>query len=258
MNKKAVFDRQHALALSKAKQGFLDTFLPDLVKSLGIKKALDLGCGFGYFSGYLKNIGLDVTGIDGRPENIKIAKERNPGLKFICANAELFSSEDFGKFDLTLCLGLLYHLENPFSAIRNIAAVTQKICIAESIICPNDSTVTVLTEECPGQDQGVSYVAQIPSESWLVKVFYNAGFSHVYKKSFLPAHEDFRSSLFKAKKRTVLIASKESLCIPGIFFVSEPKSTNRYIWYRFGISNILENVFLKNMAKKFFKRNKTC
>lgn len=47
---------------------------------------LDLGCGSGYITNYLCDLGMDATGIDFSKEMIKIAKTKYPKLKFLLAD----------------------------------------------------------------------------------------------------------------------------------------------------------------------------
>jgi SAM-dependent methyltransferase len=50
-------------------------------------RALDVGCGGGYFTHRLLEYGATVTGIDLVPERIEAARVRYPGIEFWCANA---------------------------------------------------------------------------------------------------------------------------------------------------------------------------
>ena len=48
---------------------------------------------------------------------------------------------DLGQFDVTLMLGLLYHIENPVGAIRLARALTRKVCVIETQVVPNMSGI---------------------------------------------------------------------------------------------------------------------
>jgi tRNA (mo5U34)-methyltransferase len=41
--------------------------------------------------------------------------------------------EPLGRFDVVLFLGVLYHLENPFAALRRLASVTAGVCVIETV-----------------------------------------------------------------------------------------------------------------------------
>lgn len=70
------------------------------------KSLLDVGCGFGDLSGYLRRQGITVkyTGYDLSSKLIEIAKRRNPSANF---EVKDILSEDFGKFDYIITSGTL-------------------------------------------------------------------------------------------------------------------------------------------------------
>ena len=112
-----------------ARMEFLRRVIPPWQPLLGLHTALDLGCGVGYFSTMLRDLGLSVTAADARPKNIAEARSRHPGIDFRVADAEDASLASLGTFDLVVCFGLLYHLENPLRAMRNLRALTGKILV---------------------------------------------------------------------------------------------------------------------------------
>src|SRR4029077_16596758 len=71
-----VFDQPPAMRLIRAKAEFLRELLPDVTRGVDLRTAFDVGCGFGYFSAFLKERGFAVQAIDVRPENITEAKSR--------------------------------------------------------------------------------------------------------------------------------------------------------------------------------------
>ena len=101
---------------------------------------IDLACSEGWFAHRLLEWGVEeVTGIDIRDENIRragLVRDRlgidaqRLGLR----RADVFEldPETLGTFDVVLCLGLIYHLENPIGALRIARALTRGVCIVES------------------------------------------------------------------------------------------------------------------------------
>jgi len=244
----APFDAPDALLINEARKSFLEAFLSELIKRENIATTLDAGCGFGFFSGFLKKKGFEVTAFDGRAENVAEAKRRNPNVKFTIYDVEDPSIGALGLFDLVLCFGLLYHLENPFRAIRNLASLTEKVLLVETVIAPGKSLATFLYEENFRQDQGLDYIALIPTESWFVKCFYRVGFPFVYKARILPDHQDFRSSLAKRQRRTVLVASRVELSSPLLYVIPEP-IIQRHMWDTFGIGSVFEFELIRKIIK---------
>jgi ubiquinone/menaquinone biosynthesis C-methylase UbiE len=87
---------------------FIDKFVSFLPKGA---KVLDVGCGTGTDSLYLKKKGLKVEGIDLSKKMIKIAKERAPQIKFALMDMRsLKYPEDF--FDGLFVAYSLIHIPN--------------------------------------------------------------------------------------------------------------------------------------------------
>jgi SAM-dependent methyltransferase len=229
MTRKWVFDMSHATGFTEARIDFLNEWLPDLLKSLGLKTALDVGCGVGYFSRYLADLGLDVVALDGRPGNIEEAERRHPGIKFWTYNVEDTEMLQVGSFDLVVCFGLLYHLENPLQAIRNLHSMAIKVMLIESVCFPGRTPFLHLHDEGESEDQGLNFVGFYPSEGCLVKMCYRAGFPYVYFLRNLPVHEDFRKTFWRERIRTMVVASKLPLDFPFMKLVGEPKG-NSDLW----------------------------
>ena len=62
----------------------------ELIDTDNAKTAIDLGCGNGVLSGKLRDMGLDVIGIDSSPEQLAIARRDFPDINFIEADAISF------------------------------------------------------------------------------------------------------------------------------------------------------------------------
>jgi SAM-dependent methyltransferase len=225
-NNKTIFDRYGPI--SQAREEFLQDLLPELIDEYGLKTALDTGCGVGAFSKCLESMGLEVSAFDARPENVAGARGRYPHVKFHIFNVEDPEVLKLESSDLVLCLGLLYHLENPFRAIRNLHGLTNKIMVIESMITPHQMPGAMLVDEVHEIDQSLDQIAFVPSEAGLVKMLYKAGFASVYRPRKLPQHEHFRQSFGYRKRRTMLIATKFNLTSPAFLRLSEPIA--RVIW----------------------------
>ena len=202
------FDTEEAARINTARKSYLEEFLSGLVVQGGVKRVLDVGCGYGYFSNYLKSTKLHVVAVDGRRENVAEAKNRYPDIDFHVYDIENPSCLSLGSFDLVLCFGLLYHLENPFQAIRHLYALSDPYLLIETMIAPDRSAISLLYEESPSNNQGLNYMAWMPTESGFVKMLYQAGFEGVYRSTPLPDHEQFRPSLLRRKARTVFLAMR--------------------------------------------------
>ena len=103
---------------------------------------IDVACHQGYFSSHLARKGCQVLGIDARAEHIAdtelIARAYGlPNLRSAQYDINILRPDELGKFDITLMLGLLYHIENPVGAIRLARALTRKACVIETQVVPN-------------------------------------------------------------------------------------------------------------------------
>ncbi len=224
-----IFDQRHYRHITNARINFLNKWLPDLITAQGLKSALDVGCGVGDFSRYLTGLGLEVVAFDGRAKNVEEAQRRYEGIKFIVHDIEKSAVKKLGTFDLLLCFGFLYHLENPFLAIRNLHGLTRKIMLIESMITPSSVPNASLVDEWPSEDQSLNYVTLVPSESGLVKMLYRAGFPYLYSSLILPDHIDFHDTLESRRKRTIIVASKVPLQLPFLRIVPEPTTKNLWL-----------------------------
>jgi FkbM family methyltransferase len=225
------FDQRHYLKLIKARGETIRRVVMRLKPALQLATALDAGCGVGFFTQTLEECGLAARGFDGREENIKEARRRFPEMSFQRADIENPDVAKLGRFDLVLCFGLLYHLENPMLAIRHLRALSGKGLLLESMCLPGDQPGMVLRDEPRQEDQSLTEVALCPSESCLVKMLYHAGFRAVYRLTELPEHDDFRDTPEHARRRTVLFATASPAALEGFDLLTEAHERND-LWQR--------------------------
>jgi cephalosporin hydroxylase/2-polyprenyl-3-methyl-5-hydroxy-6-metoxy-1,4-benzoquinol methylase len=101
---------------------------------------LDLACSEGWFGHKLLEWGAKrVVGIDLRHENVRraIAIRDHVGippdrLELRQADVYALDLERLGTFDIVLCLGLVYHVEDPVGVLRRARALTRRLCVVES------------------------------------------------------------------------------------------------------------------------------
>lgn len=220
--KLTAFDTRAYHKLSKARGETLRRVISQLKPALNLSNALDAGCGVGFFSQMLAECGLNACGFDGRAENTAEARQRFPQIPFAEADIQERAIFELGSFDLVLCFGLIYHLENPLLAIRNLRALTEKCLLLESMCLAEEKPTMLLREEPCQEDQSLTGLACYASERSLIKVLYRAGFTAVYRVMPLPEHEDFRETPEHFRRRTVLLASVEPIDLGGFRFCPEP------------------------------------
>lgn len=214
--------------MNDRRKEFLEKILADLVPTYDLRTVMDVGCGVGYFSNVLALMGLDVEAFDGRYENVAEARNRYPEISFKLCDIEDMGVCELEPRDLVLCFGLLYHLENPFRAIRNLSLLTKKFLIIESMVAPFEKPIAVFVDETHTADQALNYVALVPSENGFVKMLYKAGFVSVFKAQELPEHEEFKESMSYKRRRGIFIGSKLDVSIPNFMKLTE--STAPDLW----------------------------
>ena len=95
-------------------------------KKLNGEKLLDLGCGYGFYTDYFKNIGADAIGIDGSGNMIDIAKENYKGCDFEVVDiTETLPFHD-SCFDIVFCNQVLMDIEDIEPLFSEINRVMKK------------------------------------------------------------------------------------------------------------------------------------
>ena len=216
------FDTQEAAAINRARLDHLDSLGLDLSG----KRVLDVGCGVGHLANFFVNKGCEVVCLDGRAENIKKLRSLYPDLAaHHITNVESESLSTFGMFDIVFCYGLLYHLENPLAALRNLASVCTELLLLETLICDHTLPILRLEDESLSSNQALKGLGCRPSPSYVTLALNRSGFKFVYTPMYPPEHKDFK---FQRKDnldawrddhplRSVFIASRTRLLNPNLY-----------------------------------------
>ncbi|HTG45610.1 MAG TPA: DUF1698 domain-containing protein, partial [Verrucomicrobiae bacterium] len=106
---------------------------------------LDVGCNAGFYSFEAKRRGAErVLGVDGQRQHVRqglfVRKVLGLEVEFRRLNVYELSPRRVGQFDITLALGLLYHLKHPILALENLYQVTKELLIIETAIMPAGQT----------------------------------------------------------------------------------------------------------------------
>ena len=126
-----------------------------LPRDLRGKRALDIGTSDGYFAFELEKRGAEVTAIDFVPETYSgfatARKILGSRVDYRMDNVYNLKPETYGRFDVVLFLGVLYHLRKPLAALDAIRSVTRDgaqlfvgtMLIDEYFLLPDGSTTTL-------------------------------------------------------------------------------------------------------------------
>ncbi|MGH7767172.1 MAG: class I SAM-dependent methyltransferase [Candidatus Binatia bacterium] len=101
------------------------------------RRIADIGCLEGYFSIECALQGAEVLGIDGKLLNVRkcefvrcvLCVER---ATFVLSDAMKVTRESFGRFDVVLALGLLYHLDDPYTFLANAAGLCDGFTVIDT------------------------------------------------------------------------------------------------------------------------------
>jgi len=175
----------------------IQKLLPD---ELSRKTLLDVGCNAGFYAFEAKRRGAArVLGVDGQRQHVRqalfVRKVLGLDVEFRRVNVYDLSPLRVGQFDITLALGLLYHLKHPILALENLYQVTREMLIIETAIMPPlqtpspfeysfSSTETVLLHplayvENPSDAKEQVFNWFLPSVDALTALLRNTGFEEV-------------------------------------------------------------------------------
>ncbi len=188
---------------------------------LSALSAIDLACHQGWFSAHLAQRGIGrVTGIDARAEHIKDATLIRDCLaldRWSLRHSDVHDPAllDLGAHDLVLCLGLIYHLENPVGALRVARSLTRRLCLVETQIVPGmtgwvdygsyrfvrplKGSFGIIDEtgETHGPEASTTGICLVPSIEALIWIMQRIGFSRV---EVLPVPADGYEQLVHHKR----------------------------------------------------------
>lgn len=126
-------------------QGPWQTIQRILPRDLAGKTVLDVGCNAGFYSFEAKRRGAKrVLGVDGQRQHVRqglfVRKVLGLDVEFRRVNVYELNPRITEQFDITLALGLLYHLKHPILALENLYQVTKELLVIETAIMPPERT----------------------------------------------------------------------------------------------------------------------
>ena len=219
------FYEQHYLEINEARWKAASCILAGLPLHQ-VPTCLDVGCGPGWFSKHLASFNAwTVRALDARADVIEEARRNAPGITFAVAD---FKSErdmvTIAPADLVFCFGLLYHLENPFKAIRTLARLSSRFLLIETQLIPLMEPLALLVEESHDQTQGLTFMALIPTLASLAKMLSRAGFTHIYEYRGDVDHPDFQETASRFRRRAIVVAAREDLNLDDMVRLEEPRT----------------------------------
>jgi SAM-dependent methyltransferase len=218
------FDTDAALEINEARLAHLASLnLP-----IDGRRVLEVGAGVGRLTGFFVERGCSVVATEARSENVAELRRRLPAVDAREADVEE-SLEHLGRFDVVFCYGVLYHLESPLRALRNMAEVCDDILLIETMVCDSRTAVLRLEDETTSVNQALRGLAHRPSPSYLALALNRVGFEHVYAATQPPEYPDYSFSWLDnldtardgALLRGVFVASRSPLRQGGLMSLLE-------------------------------------
>ena len=154
---------------------------------------------------------MNVTAVDGREENLRRARfvaqaMGLSGIDYQQGRVETLAADQQRQYDLTLFLGVLYHVEDPMLCLRQVAAVTGELCVVETQVVdeveglaewgardwlrPYQGILALIDEtgefDAGVRETGMTPMATCPSPKALRFMLLQTGFRRVER---IPPHE---------------------------------------------------------------------
>jgi tRNA (mo5U34)-methyltransferase len=116
-----------------------------LPADLAGESVLDVGCNGGFYCVEAKRRGAHrVLGVDGQRQHVRqalfIRKVLGLDLEFRRFSVYDLDPARVGVFDITLALGLVYHLKHLVLALERLYDVTRELLVVETAIIPSEQT----------------------------------------------------------------------------------------------------------------------
>jgi SAM-dependent methyltransferase len=126
-------------AVWKSITNTLNLFFPGTKEERKNLRVVDLGCLEGGYAVEFAKLGFDTLGIEAREENVEKCNYVKDNLhltnlKF--AKDDVRNMASYGKFDIVLCYGLLYHLNDPINFLKIVSSCTNKILFLNTHFAP--------------------------------------------------------------------------------------------------------------------------
>lgn len=124
-----ISNRIHSVVLEQMKD-----YLPN-------KRVLDIGCGTGRHAIMCAHFAREATGFDFSEHAIKLARlcascTKTNNVEFLVSDINKFCQQTSKKYDVITMIGVLEHVQEPISILRNVADILYKHGTL-IIACPN-------------------------------------------------------------------------------------------------------------------------
>jgi len=208
-----IFDPAHAVRHAERTRHFFEP-LSRWLGGLQGRRVLDLGCNAGYWSLCSLDAGAAfVQGVDGRAMHVaqcELVREARgiDASRWSVTQGDVLQCDLGGPWDVALCLGLLYHLDDPLGMLDRLAATGAQVIVVDSEVDPAPWARSRVGTETPTDPRSATASTQVlvPSVVAIARRLEAAG----YRVAVLrPRFTDWTGSPdYRGGWRRALIASR--------------------------------------------------
>jgi hypothetical protein len=223
MDNKQIFRTMSYIRHNQRRLEHLSSFKFDLHN----KKILELGAGIGDHTHFYLDRKCKVISLEAREENVEVLKK-----EFIHENVKIYKhnleeafyeayKNDLQDVDFIHCYGLLYHLKNPLTLIKECSKLSNSILLLETCVSyGTGENLNLCIEQKDLASQSFSGEGCRPSREW---VFNNLkrNYKYVYMSISQPNHREFPLDWHKKDEdislsRAVFVASNKEIFDPQL------------------------------------------
>jgi SAM-dependent methyltransferase len=192
------------------------------LESLGLdlaqKNVLELGAGIGDHSLFYLYRNSRVLAVEGRAKLAKkLANRLGIEVQVVDFDREPERLEEFGKFDLVHCYGLLYHLSNPERFLSSVSRVSDCLILETCVSFGGGLRLNRCREPNSVPSQALNGEGCRPTREWVFEEL-KRRYECVYATRTQPRHPEFPIDWSDVEvkgpllKRAVFIASHNPIC----------------------------------------------
>lgn len=167
------------------------------------KKALDMGCAFGYVTDLLRNLGYDAVGLDLSKYAIRKAQQSSAHSNFVVADGNSAPFKN-NSFNLITCFELIEHIPKPIMLIEEIGRLLKEdgICV---LTTPVRGPIKKLYDRLRGEKTHISLF--VPKEVYQI---FGKRFKHlsVQTNLLLPIPPQLFNKYFLLNHTPMLLSSE--------------------------------------------------
>jgi hypothetical protein len=196
------------------------------LESLGLdlarKSVLEVGAGIGDHSLFYLYRNCRLLAVEGRARLAKKLSERlGIDVKIVDLDREPERLEQFGRFDLVHCYGLLYHLSDPARFLSTVSRVGDFLILETCVSFGSEPSLNKCREPNSILSQALHGEGCRPTREWIfdqLKLHYE----YVYATRTQPRHPEFPTDWTGSAcesahiKRAVYVASHSLICNPNL------------------------------------------